>query len=204
MTASADTTPVGSPATPYWRGTWRWAANHGVPPGEDLAAFRSGLGQPAMSVPAMWPFYSSPTNDALARKGKVSTEQAAEHAALALFGLHQQSQRELMHRPGVGLGTAALRLRRHGKFSDQAVDARVNALATTTSVNALLQRLRGLVTQLRTVGQPLDYDRLVDDIRRWHHADGRQRVRRRWALEYRSWERPDAPPTTPAGTGDAA
>ncbi|MGK5530152.1 type I-E CRISPR-associated protein Cse2/CasB [Streptomyces sp. URMC 129] len=183
----------------YWHSTWRWGNGAGLPPGEDLAAFRSGLGKPAMSVPGMWPFYASPAHDDLARLGKVTVEQEAEHAALALFGLHQQSQRTLMHRAGSAawLGAAVLGLRRSGKFSEQAVDARMNALATSTTVPALLHRLRGIVTQLRTVGQPLDYDRLLLDIKDWHYSESRQRVRRRWALGYRSWEQAGDHPDEP-------
>lgn len=185
----------------YWNrfvdqdGAWRTDPRSGSPirpPGEDLAALRSGLGQPALSVSQVWPFYTCPVDDRLARLGRVSDEQSAEHAALALFGLHQQAQQIPMHRPGVGLGTALRSLRYSGKFSEEAVDSRVTTAVNATSVPALLMRLRVLITQLRAIQQPVDYDLLMADIQRWHRPESRQRVRRGWGLGYHAW----APPKT--------
>lgn len=164
------------------------------PPGEELAALRSGLGRPVMDSPKMWPHYSTEVDDVLALRDRVSDEQQAEHAALALYGLHQQGQSRPMHRSGVKLGRALRELRRDGKYSENALDARVAQLAAATSVPALLVHLRGLVTQLRTVGQPLDYDHLMADIRAWHQPERRPQVRLKWALGYRAWQSkaPDA------------
>ncbi|MFI7048998.1 type I-E CRISPR-associated protein Cse2/CasB [Streptosporangium sandarakinum] len=175
----------------YWsqyiapEGTWR--RKDGRPPGEDLAALRAGLGREAGTVPALWPHYRSPIDDQLARRGEVSEEQRAEHAALALYGLHQQTRSEPMHQPGVRLGQALRRLHQSGKFTQEAVDRRVNAAASATRVSALLNHLRGLITQLRVIGQPIDYDLLLNDIRDWQRPDTRQRARRRWGLDYYGW-----------------
>ncbi|MER7771309.1 type I-E CRISPR-associated protein Cse2/CasB [Kitasatospora sp. NPDC096140] len=158
------------------------------PPGEDLAAMRSGLGRPVMDSPKMWPLYSCELNDFLAQRDEVSDEQKAEHAALALYGLHQQSQAVPMHRRGIKLGEALRALRRDGKFSEEALDRRVAQLAGATSVSALLVHLRGLITQLRTVGQPLDYNHLMADIQAWHHTDRRPQVRLKWAIGYQAWK----------------
>ncbi|WP_433593979.1 type I-E CRISPR-associated protein Cse2/CasB [Nocardia sp. CA-145437] len=168
-----------------------------LPPGEDLAALRSGLGREALTVPKMWQFYSvtaEPDGD-LERFGAANTRQQAEHAALTLFGVHQQSQRVLMHQRDAGLGTALRALRRHDKSSGDAVDRRVEALVTSTSVAMMTYRLRGLVIQLRDIGQPLDYDRLVNQVERWHWPAGRQSVRKGWAQGYQRW----GDPTEPAG-----
>jgi len=151
------------------------------PPGEDLASLRSGLGHPAGTVPALWPFYTSPTD------GRMTQELEAEHAALSLFGLHQQSQRQPMHKHGVSVGAALRALHHSDRFSAEAVDRRVAAAVNTTSVAALVYRLRGLVPQLRSIGQPLDYDALLRDIKHWHHSESRRRVRRDWGLAYHSW-----------------
>lgn len=180
-----------------------WCAKEGRPPGEELAALRAGLGREAGTVPALWPLYRSPVDDGLARRGEVSDEQWAEHAALALYGLHQQARPEPMHQPGIRLGQALRRLHRSGAFTQEAVDRRVNAAASATQVSALLTHLRGLVTQLRTIGQPLDYDLLLKDIRAWQRPDSRQRVRRSWGLDYYGWSRPEgeaspAPAPVPA------
>ncbi|MFE4976104.1 type I-E CRISPR-associated protein Cse2/CasB [Kitasatospora sp. NPDC056651] len=171
--------------------TWRTDPRSGQPrrpPGEDLAALRSGLGRPVMDSPKMWPLYSCEVNDVLALRDEVSDEQKAEHAALALYGLHQQSQSTPMHRRGVKLGEALRALRRSGKFSEDALDTRVAQLAGATSVAALLVHLRGLITQLRTVGQPLDYNHLMADIQAWHHTDRRPQVRLKWAIGYQAWK----------------
>lgn len=173
----------------------------GPPPGEDLAALRAGLGRDAGEVPRMWRFYTCPIDDRLAQRGQVSLEQRAEHAALALYGLHQQSKNTSMHHPTMPLGKALHRLRVSGRFSAQAVDGRVNAAATATSPTALLMRLRGLVEQLRVIGQPVDYDGLMQLIEDWHYEDGRRRARRRWAVEYQVWaEQDDQQPDDAAGS----
>ncbi|TQM66875.1 CRISPR system Cascade subunit CasA [Actinomadura hallensis] len=161
----------------------------GPPPGEDLALMRRGLDTRAYELWEMCRFYTFKVDDDEARRGRVSREQEAEHAALALYGLHQQSKRTSMHRPGIGLGVALRRLRNHGKFSADAIDARVTAAATTIDPDALLLRLRGLVDLLRTIDQPLDYERLMWLIYDWHYEDRRRRARRRWALEYQVWNR---------------
>ncbi|MFD0685951.1 type I-E CRISPR-associated protein Cse2/CasB [Actinomadura fibrosa] len=163
----------------------------GRPPGEDLSALRAGLGRGAGEVPHMWRFYTCPVDDQLAQHDRVSVEQQAEHAALALYGLHQQSKTTSMHKPKESLGKALYRLRASGRFSAQAVDARVNAAATTTNPAALLMRLRGLVDQLRVINQPLDYDGLMQLIHDWYYEDGRRRARRRLAVEYQVWAHKD-------------
>ncbi|MCP2261240.1 CRISPR-associated protein, Cse2 family [Streptoalloteichus tenebrarius] len=179
----------------YWTrfigadGKWRRAREKKdqMPPGEDLAVLRTGLDRPAGTVFALVPFYTSPIDDHAARRGEVSVEQAAEHVALALFGLHQQGQRSPMHKPGLSVGRALRRLRQTGRFAEEALDRRVAATVNATSVSAFAYRLRGLVDQLRTQGIPLDYDLLLQDVLDWHYSDGRQRVRRRWGLAYFDW-----------------
>ncbi|MDT0309651.1 type I-E CRISPR-associated protein Cse2/CasB [Streptomyces sp. DSM 44917] len=214
----ADTEPAPSaarasagPARRYWSvridqdGGWRIDPRSRRPmeaPGEHLAAMRSGLGRAAGTVPALWEHYTSLNPD-----GRVTTELEAEHAALALFGLHQQSQRLPMHRPRVSPGAALRSLHRSGRFSEEAVDRRVHAAANATSVPAFLYRLRGLITQLRDIAQPLDYDRLLSDIRDWHYPDSRQRVRRAWGLAYTAWAAvpdKDAPGDGASGRGTPA
>ncbi|MFC0863421.1 type I-E CRISPR-associated protein Cse2/CasB [Sphaerimonospora cavernae] len=196
-------------ATPYWNraasdGTWLTdtRTNHplGPPPGEDLAAMRAGLGRSFGEVPKLWPYYTAEIDDELARRGLASIEQKAEHAALALYGLHQQSKSVSMHRPGVRLGTALARLRTSDKFSQKAVDDRVEAAATTTTVDGLLIRLRGLVDLLRTINQPLDYDHLMRLIHHWHYDDRRRAARRQWALDYQVWKQKPPEDEPPLGS----
>ncbi|MCX4551284.1 type I-E CRISPR-associated protein Cse2/CasB [Streptomyces sp. NBC_01387] len=178
-------------------GAWRrknGTAAEKRPPGEDLAVLRRGLGRPAGTVLEMFPFYTCPVDDFAARRGEVSAEQEAEHMALALYGLHQQSQDRPMHRDGVGLGRAMLVLRRHDRTSDEAVDSRFQQAFSATSTAALQLRVRGLVTQLKDIKQPLDYNRLVSDIHDWNRPESRSRVRRRWGLDYYGWTQKSTAP----------
>ncbi|MFI6289530.1 type I-E CRISPR-associated protein Cse2/CasB [Streptomyces sp. NPDC051018] len=191
-----STTAQPDPAAPtaarrrYWTrrvdGSGNWRTDHASgtamrSPGEDLAAMRAGLGREAGAVPELWRFYTSPID------GRVTPELEAEHAALSLYGLHQQSQSRPMHRPGISMGAALRTLHHSQRFSEEAVDRRVAATVHTTSVSALVYRLRGLITQLRAVEQPVDYDQLLLDIQRWKSPGSRQQVRRGWGLAYHAW-----------------
>ncbi|GAA1291885.1 type I-E CRISPR-associated protein Cse2/CasB [Saccharothrix xinjiangensis] len=170
----------------------QWSRKDRMPPGDELAALRRGLGKPAGTVPQMWRFYEAIVN------GENSPRLAAEHAALSLYGLHQQSRRTPMHCPGVGLGTALLRLSRQEGVSDVAVTRRFNAAATSTSVNELVAHLRGLITQLRSHGIALDYTRLWRDLLDWSFPDGPARVRRRWGMQFYTWQATEADEQQPA------
>lgn len=182
-------------------GTWSrkdGTAAQRRPPGEDLAALRRGLGRPAGTVLEMFAFYTCPIDDFAARRGEVSAAQEAEHMALALYGLHQQSQDRPMHREGISLGQAMRELRHHDRTSEAAVDVRFQQAFSASSNQALQLRLRGLVTQLRDIKQPLDYNRLTVDILDWNRPESRSRVRRRWGLDYNAWTQ-RTPPAQPAG-----
>lgn len=188
------------------RGAWYWQRftdgsgswHRGIrPPGEDLAALRSGLGRPAGTAPRLWPFYVSVVDDDRLRASTDTWQPPAsleaEHHALALYGLHQQSQRSPMHRADIGMGDAVRALKQSGKFSEEAVDRRFAAAATATSLTELVMHLRGLISQMRSLAQPrpLDYSRLVQDLSMWAHPEQQQRVRRRWGGQYFAWSRAD-------------
>lgn len=187
----------------YWHrhtagsGVWRTAA--GGPPGEDLAALRRGIGREPGAAPAMWRLYTQLTED-----GRVSRQLRAEHAALTLFAVHQQSRSAPMHRKGAGVGTAVLALRRSGRYSEEAVDRRFAAAATATSLAEVTVHLRGLLTQLRTVNLPLDYDALYRDLREWQDPQRRGAVRRRWGSQYSARLNAAEVEQADVGTGAAA
>lgn len=147
--------------------------------GADLAALRRGIDREPGAVPALWPYYTT-----LAADGRLSPALTAEHVALTLFAIHQQSRSTLMHRDSVGLGTALLALKRSGQCSEEAVDRRFAAAATATSRTELAGHLRGLVGLLRGISQPLDYTALVRDLRDWQSPDRVAAVRRRWGGQY--------------------
>lgn len=160
---------------PFWA---RFAAGK-APSGEHLAALRRGIGREPGSVPQLWPYYTTLTDD-----GRLTPALVAEHHALTLFGVHQQSQPQLVHRDRIGVGSAVLALRTSGAASQDAVDRRFGAAATAVTVDELAVHLRGLITQLRGIRQPLDYTLLMKDLRAWSTPDGAASVRRRWGGQY--------------------
>jgi CRISPR system Cascade subunit CasB len=190
------------------RGRWYWETfepqdRH---TGAELAILRKGVGRDVGDIWQMARHYRSVT-----KTGDASYRLAAEHATLALFAIHQQSQPISMHRTDIELGGAARRLHTpgksksdaeagpaaiggdQGKFSQEAVDSRVNQIATSTSVSELVAHLRGLVTMLRTIRQPLNYTRLHRDIERWHYPEARTRIRARWGNHYFQWHSTGTP-----------
>ncbi|WP_159945305.1 type I-E CRISPR-associated protein Cse2/CasB [Nocardiopsis sp. FR6] len=152
--------------------------------GRILADLRRGLGREAGDVPEMWVYYTT-----LNKEGYRTAALKAEHAALSLFGLHQQSQRIPMHKSGVGLGEAALNLYLAANANQAAIDGRMNMIATSTDTTELVGHLRGLVTLLRERAQPLDYTRLFLDLRYWDNPQDRATIRRHWGGQYMDWHK---------------
>jgi CRISPR system Cascade subunit CasB len=173
--------------------------------GAETAKLRRGLDQSAGSVPELWAYYVVTVPDRVAAYGRVTRELAAEHAALTLFGLHQQSQDRTMHLKGEHLGSALNKLRRSDQFSanPEALDRRVAAAATATSTRELVFHLRGLVTLLRGEKLPFDYTSLVHDLADWEAPEGQARVRRRWGANYFAWAKAADNVATPGAAADA-
>ena len=179
------------------RGSWYWVKfdPRDKGSGAALAQLRKGVGRQAGSVPELWRYHAVVISDYEADTGVVSAPLAAEHAALTLFAVHQQSQDTSMHRADEHLGIALRKLRASKQFKDnpEALDRRVNSAATATSVAELVHHLRGLVTLLRGEHLPIDYTRLAQDIADWHHPDTRARARSRWGAQYYAWNSTTAP-----------
>ncbi len=177
--------PEASPAPPtppeHARRPPFWERAHAgdLPDGAELAALRRGIGREPGGVPAMWPYYT-----ALDAEGRLTARLRAEHVALTLFAVHQQSLPTAAHHAGTGLGRAVLALRDSEKFSPAAVDRRFAAAATATSLDEAAHHLRGLVRQLRQVPHGLDYTQLWADLVAWQYPEKVGRVRRRWGAQY--------------------
>jgi len=189
----------------YTEGSGTWRRRNTSPPGQDLAALRRGMGRPPGSVPAMWQHYvhlgdgptGSAAGDAPESSARGWARLVAEHHALTLFGMHQQSQTRPMHHTGFGLGNAVRALADSGRFSTEAVRRRFTAAATAGGVEELAHHLRGLISQLRSVDPPLalDYTRLVQDLTSWQFPDGQALVRRSWGRQYESRRSAPAEPS---------
>lgn len=190
----------------YWErvtdgaGAWINRAKPHGPPGEELAALRSGIGRAPGTVPQMWPYYAVEIPDvhltARADQWRPPSILEAEHHALTLYAVHQQSESVPVHRtdPHSELG-AALRVLRQANGDESrvaAIDRRVAAAMTANSMAALAVHLRGLINLLKGLDRPraLDYSRLVDDLAVWSLPARRPAVRRRWGGQYFAWSKP--------------
>jgi CRISPR system Cascade subunit CasB len=191
-----------------------------------LAHLRQGISRAPGALPAIWDLTIAdvprPGND-----DAPSPQERASHAAMTLYALHQQSQREPMHVPRVSLGGAVRRLvlareRAAGAPTEaaeplpptkvdpereRAMRRRFDALLTGTSVDEVLHHLRGLVSLLRTHGIGLDYGRLADDLERLYDRRHVDRVRLAWGRDYHAYQSSSLPaddkpggPTPPTTT----
>ncbi|WP_237268335.1 type I-E CRISPR-associated protein Cse2/CasB [Tessaracoccus flavescens] len=96
-----------------------------------------------------------------------SIGEAAAHATLVMYAIHQQSKGEPMHRQGVGLGQAVrdlARARSADATPDPGVLSRFHALVRAQTRSARLSCLRALVGLMRAESIPLDYGRLASDL----------------------------------------
>ncbi|MEU5756729.1 type I-E CRISPR-associated protein Cse2/CasB [Streptomyces sp. NPDC047829] len=166
---------------------WRAACEAGRRPAfseyvtRRLRALREGVGREAGTVPAMRSVHRASLRDE--GLDRLPDRYVAEHCTLTLFGLHQHTASEPVHRPGVGLGTACLLLRRGETLTDAAVERRLIAAATAQDLHELVQHLQRLVPLLRMAGVGLDYTRLFRELAVWD-GPGRNRVLRAWGLQY--------------------
>jgi CRISPR type I-E-associated protein CasB/Cse2 len=147
----------------------------------NLRALREGVGREAGTVPAMRSVHRVPLQDD--GLDRLPDHYIAEHCTLTLFGCHQHAASEPVHRPGVGLGTACLLLRRSEALTEAAVERRLIAAATAQDLHELVQHLQRLVPLLRQAGLGLDYTRLFRELTAWDGPD-RNRVLRSWGLQY--------------------
>lgn len=180
---------------PFWA---RWITRDGswrrkdARLGAELAALRKGAGREPGTVPALWEHHvEDPWPPGVREGGPPSPRFVAEHHALVLFGFHQQSQGNPVHRRDASLGKTLKRLHAGGRFSEEAVDRRFLSAIVSDEVDDVAYYLRGLIMQLRSldVVPPIDYSQLVDDLARWASPASRDRVRRRWGLDYHAFDR---------------
>lgn len=146
-----------------------------------LRAVRDGVGREAGTVAPMRAVHRI----SLPGEGvdRLPDSYVAEHYALTLFGLHQHAASEPVHQPGIGLGTACLRLRRSEALTQTALERRLTAAATAQDLHELAQHLQRLVPLLLQASIGLDYTRLFHELARWDGPD-RNRTLRAWGLQY--------------------
>jgi CRISPR system Cascade subunit CasB len=159
-----------------------------------LARLRRAVGRPVGSDPAVWEEtlgglpeeYASDADDA-------SAGENAAHAAITLYGIHQQSRGSArMHVRGHSIGSAVSRLAVTNTSStstgvpdrEQAVVRRFHMLGTAITFAEVVHHARGLITQLRGESIPLDYGRLAVDLARLQSASTADRVRLDWGRDF--------------------
>lgn len=160
-----------------------------------LARLRQNVDTEPEAVAAIWEVTSVPTA-APVRTDDATVDERATHIAMTLFGVHQQSRPDGMHREGRGLGAAVRVLATGG--NEQAVRRRFDAIASAQTLSEAAYHLRGLITQLRGASIALDYGLLADDLVGLHYPTQTARVRRRWARDY--YRLIDAPTTVDGPT----
>ncbi|GFG76631.1 type I-E CRISPR-associated protein Cse2/CasB [Mycobacterium botniense] len=165
----------------------------------ELAKLRRALGKTAGSVPEVWEYTFAAVPEALQwDRDEPSYAEQAAHAALTLFALHLQSMSGPAHLHGVSFGSAVGHLARMEGRSADAVRRRFMAVATASSIDEILVHVRGLVTQLRSVGQGFDYARFADDVLRLLNPQRSKNVRLAWGRDfYRSDSHVNASATEP-------
>jgi CRISPR system Cascade subunit CasB len=148
-----------------------------------LAQLRRGVGKPVGAVPELW----QATLDGIPlppRYGDAATDnERAAHTALTLYALHQQSKSEPMHQPGQSIGTAARLLSRRAP-SEDATRRRFEALGTASTFEEVTHHARGLISQLRAYGVPLDYGQLADQLVWLLRRETADRVRLAWGRDF--------------------
>jgi len=155
-----------------------------------LARLRRAVTAAPGSIPEVWQdTIGSLPPQLLGHGDEPSWHESAAHAAVTLFALHQQSQRDRdMHVPGRTLGTAAAALRDAKRVDpDTALDPvtrRFLALSTSSTPAETLHHLRGFVAQLRDERVPVDYGRLAVDLRRLRSPRGALTVRLQWGRDF--------------------
>ena len=148
-----------------------------------LQALCRGKNQEPGASPSLWRYYTK-LND----EGWLTKELRAEHLCLVAFGMHQQGTPYGVHRKGVGFGTALRQLRDSGRFSPEAVERRVQALATANNLDEVGNHLITLIDRMKSTKLPiaLDYTQLYKDLVSLQYENLAGRIRRRWGGQFYS------------------
>ncbi|MFB7510344.1 type I-E CRISPR-associated protein Cse2/CasB [Streptomyces broussonetiae] len=177
--------------------SWYWSVFDPERPeaGAELAALRSGVGEEAGTVPAMWSFYRTWMGSELRARGALTRDLSAEHSALTLFGMHQQGKKQQMHVAGISPGAACRTLLARNNSTDRvALERRLGALLTSLDSQELAHHLRTLVPLLRQADVGLDYTLVRMALRGWddpQRPEAQSRLRSTWDRDFR---REDAQP----------
>lgn len=148
-----------------------------------LAQLRRGVGKPVGALPDLLEFVIDPEAPAPYGDEPTAAEVAA-YTAITLYAVHQQSQPQPMHRPGLGFGAAVGSLRFSGGEENEGVIRRFQALGTASGMEELVHHARGLVTLLRAADRGFDYGRFARDLYEYQHPYRVDLVRLAWGRDF--------------------
>jgi CRISPR system Cascade subunit CasB len=148
-----------------------------------LAQLRRGVGKPVGAIAELWQLTLDGVPLPPRYGDQPTSNERAAHTALTLYALHQQSRSEPMHRPGQSLGAAA-RILAQRSSSTEATRRRFEALGTATTFEEASHHARGLISQFRTYGIPLDYGQFADQLVGLLHPASADRVRLSWGRDF--------------------
>lgn len=134
-----------------------------------LAHLRRGLGKPAGTAMEMFP-YVAPFTQNLNR-----SSENAYFLVASLFGLYPTASWKSDDRNNLGKSLSFL------KDSSDSIEKRFVALLNANEED-LPNHLRQIISLLKSKDAPVNWLRLLKDIKRWEHAD--KFVQRNWAKAF--------------------
>jgi CRISPR type I-E-associated protein CasB/Cse2 len=160
-----------------------------------LVAARKAVAAEPGTVPEVWPLYTSLDDASI----------AAEHAAIGVWGTHQQGQTGFVHavrteeRPYPPNFGAACRKLFDEQFSgdpavkspldtlaEDTISKRLAVLSRTDEVSVAVSHITSLVRLMRSTGTHIafDYTDLFWALRNWNDPDKRTATLYRWSRSY--------------------
>lgn len=161
-----------------------------------FARLRRGAGHIPGEIPQIWgDFLLDLPEELLGTKTKISAAEWSVYIALTLFAMHQQGKdrkTQPMHEDGISLGTAANSLVKEEKAEDkdrhkydrQRIVNRFYPVATASDIEELSNRLRGLVTLLKSEDIALDYVMLAKDLYDFQCYNSNSMVKMKWGRDF--------------------
>lgn len=144
----------------------------GTAPGDDPIAWGLVIEELLQNLPAY----------EIGRTDDPSDGEWAAFTALTMFAIHQQSQSLLMHRKHYSIGRAVGELK--NASGSESIKARLDALQTAQSANAIQYHLRSIINLLNSYDIPLDYGLLALDLKKLLNPKQRSGVIIRWGRDY--------------------
>lgn len=171
----------------------------GTGAGAELAKLRRGLGaQPGADFELV--LLSTAGLEGPSAGDEPTDREHAAHAAITLYALHQQSQRNArMHQAKYSLGRSARLLAKRAD-SDDSVRRSLTRIATATGWDEVLHHARALIPRLRSEKVPLDYGQFAVDLLALRTGHGADAVRNRWGRDFYRLRDPETDGTVAASS----